>query len=120
VAGHEDARVVGITGFWYGKSPGVDRASDAMRHANLIGTHPRGGAVADGTFHHSGSLAVRAAIASGTDSRRRMAARQQRRLDQLRRRRQPPHGSRNDSPNVKQSVHDHPPRPRHHPAHAPG
>jgi indolepyruvate ferredoxin oxidoreductase len=38
--------VVGITGFWYGKSPGVDRASDAMRHANLIGTHPRGGAVA--------------------------------------------------------------------------
>ena len=46
VAGHEDARVAGITGFWYGKSPGVDRASDALRHANLIGTHPRGGAVA--------------------------------------------------------------------------
>jgi hypothetical protein len=46
VAGHEDARVAGITGFWYGKSPGVDRASDTMRHANLIGTHPRGGAVA--------------------------------------------------------------------------
>src|SRR5580692_6407810 len=46
VAGHEDARVAGITGFWYGKSPGVDRATDALRHANLIGTHPRGGAVA--------------------------------------------------------------------------
>ena len=46
VAGHEDARVAGITGFWYGKSPGVDRASDALRHANLIGTHPQGGAVA--------------------------------------------------------------------------
>jgi indolepyruvate ferredoxin oxidoreductase len=46
VAGHEDARVAGITGFWYGKSPGVDRASDALRHANLIGIHPLGGAVA--------------------------------------------------------------------------
>jgi indolepyruvate ferredoxin oxidoreductase len=46
VAGHADARVAGITGFWYGKSPGVDRASDALRHANLIGTHPNGGAVA--------------------------------------------------------------------------
>jgi indolepyruvate ferredoxin oxidoreductase len=41
-----DARVEGVTGFWYGKSPGLDRASDALRHANLMGTHPRGGAVA--------------------------------------------------------------------------
>ncbi len=46
VAGHEDARVAGITGFWYGKSPGLDRACDALRHANLMGTDPRGGAVA--------------------------------------------------------------------------
>jgi indolepyruvate ferredoxin oxidoreductase len=35
----------GITGWWYGKSPGLDRATDALRHANLIGTDPRGGAV---------------------------------------------------------------------------
>ena len=45
-AGLADARVEGVTGFWYGKSPGLDRASDALRHANLIGTHPHGGAVA--------------------------------------------------------------------------
>ena len=41
-----DARVGGVTGYWYGKSPGLDRATDALRHANLMGTHPRGGAVA--------------------------------------------------------------------------
>ena len=45
-AGLADARVEGVAGFWYGKSPGLDRASDALRHANLIGTHPKGGAVA--------------------------------------------------------------------------
>ncbi|WP_369221838.1 indolepyruvate ferredoxin oxidoreductase family protein [Streptomyces sp. R39] len=41
-----DKRVDGVTGLWYGKSPGLDRASDAIRHANLSGTHPAGGAVA--------------------------------------------------------------------------
>ena len=41
-----DCRVEGITGYWYGKTPGLDRASDALRHANLAGTHPAGGAVA--------------------------------------------------------------------------
>jgi indolepyruvate ferredoxin oxidoreductase len=45
-ASSPDRRVDGVTGFWYGKSPGLDRATDALRHANLAGTHHLGGAVA--------------------------------------------------------------------------
>ncbi|MFJ8819453.1 indolepyruvate ferredoxin oxidoreductase family protein [Amycolatopsis thermoflava] len=45
-AGLGSLRTDGVTGFWYGKAPGLDRATDALRHANLAGTHPRGGAVA--------------------------------------------------------------------------
>ncbi|MTD55580.1 indolepyruvate ferredoxin oxidoreductase family protein [Amycolatopsis pithecellobii] len=35
----------GVVGIWYGKGPGLDRATDTLRHANMFGVNPNGGAL---------------------------------------------------------------------------
>ncbi len=41
----EYADVDGVTGVWYGKTPGLDRCGDVLKHANAMGAGPNGGVV---------------------------------------------------------------------------
>ncbi len=52
VAGSQQTGIVGasrydgVFGIWYAKNPGLDRAGDAIKHANAAGTSPGGGVLA--------------------------------------------------------------------------
>ena len=58
------ATVDRIAGIWYGKAPGLDRATDAIRHSNLSGTHHNGGVVA---FVGDDSLAKSSTVPSSSE-----------------------------------------------------
>jgi indolepyruvate ferredoxin oxidoreductase len=59
VAAQPDATCDGVFSLWYGKGPGLDRAGDALKHANSMGSTPHGGAlIVVGDDHNAISSAM--------------------------------------------------------------
>jgi len=59
-------KVDGVFALWYGKGPGVDRAGDAIKHANLTGVAPLGGVVLVFGDDHAGKSSTTAHQSEGT------------------------------------------------------
>lgn len=55
----------GVVGIWYGKAPGLDRATDALRHANLGGADAKGGAL---VLVGDDSIAKSSTVPSGSEA----------------------------------------------------
>lgn len=56
---HPHPDVDGVVGYWYGKGPGLDRAGDALKHANFAGTSRKGAVVIlSGEDHEAKSSTV--------------------------------------------------------------
>jgi indolepyruvate ferredoxin oxidoreductase len=56
---HPHPGIDGVVGYWYGKGPGVDRASDAFKHGNFAGTSTHGAVVIlSGEDHEAKSSTV--------------------------------------------------------------
>ncbi|TAK48153.1 MAG: indolepyruvate ferredoxin oxidoreductase family protein [Xanthobacteraceae bacterium] len=56
---HPHPDVDGVVGFWYGKGPGIDRSSDAIKHGNFGGTSRNGAVVIlSGEDHEAKSSSV--------------------------------------------------------------
>ena len=56
---HPHSRYDGVVAFWYGKGPGVDRATDALKHGNFAGTSQHGAVVIlSGEDHEAKSSTV--------------------------------------------------------------
>ena len=59
VAEQSDVDFDGVFSLWYGKGPGLDRASDALKHAHSMGSSPHGGAlIVVGDDHNAISSAM--------------------------------------------------------------
>jgi indolepyruvate ferredoxin oxidoreductase len=52
--GYPHARFDGVTAFWYGKGPGIDRSGDALKHGNFAGTSRHGAVVVLAGEDHEG------------------------------------------------------------------